>query len=67
MSGAAAGGKGGRLDNYKLYRPEAVRAYALRRAGEPWAARLPGEAWMVLGLTLLATLACAVVVAAGRI
>ncbi len=49
--------KTGRLDNYKLYRPEAVQAYAMRRAGEPWSARLPFEGWIILGLTLLAALA----------
>ncbi len=68
MSGVngAAAGTGGRLDNYRLYRPEAVKAYSLRRAGEPWSARLRFEGWIILGLTLLAALAGAALLAGGR-
>jgi hypothetical protein len=47
-----------RLDNYKLYRPEAIKAHASRRAGEPWAVRLPLEGWIIVGIGVLAALGC---------
>lgn len=54
---AVTSGKRSRVDNYRLYRPEAVAAYSMRGAGEPWAARLPLEGWLIIGLTLLAVVA----------
>ncbi|HUB81296.1 MAG TPA: hypothetical protein VMB03_20990 [Bryobacteraceae bacterium] len=48
-------GKVTRLDNHRVFRAEAVEAYATRRAGDAWIARLRGENWIVAALTLLAT------------
>jgi hypothetical protein len=47
-------GKVKRIDNHRIFRPEAVEAYCTRRAGEPWSARLRGERWIIIALTLVA-------------
>jgi hypothetical protein len=38
------------LDNYRIYRPEAVKAHTFRRAGEPW---LRSRNWLEGGIILL--------------
>ncbi len=48
-----------RLDNQRIFRPEAVEAYATRRAGEPWSARLRGEVWIIMALSLAVAAALA--------
>jgi hypothetical protein len=53
-------------DNYKIYRPEAVKAYSLRRVGEPWEARLRFEGLLIVGLTLLAVIAGGALLFGGR-
>lgn len=45
-----------RLDNHRVFRPEAVEAYATRRAGEAWETRLPPERYLLVILSLLAVL-----------
>jgi len=47
------GGAARRVDNYRVFRPEAVEAYSTRRAGEPWNARLPFELRIAALLTVL--------------
>ncbi len=42
-----------RMDNHRIFRPEAVEAYSTRRAGEPWGTGLGLEGWVILVLTLL--------------
>jgi hypothetical protein len=42
-----------RMNNARLFRPEAVAAYTTRRSGEPWATRLPAERLLIL---ILATM-----------
>jgi hypothetical protein len=55
-----------RLDNHRVFRPEAVEAYTTRRAGEVWVARIRGEWWTVAGLTILAAAAVAFLFLGGR-
>jgi hypothetical protein len=55
-----------RLDNHRVFRPEAVEAYTTRRAGEVWVARIRGEWWSIAGLTILAAAAVAVLFLGGR-
>ena len=50
-----------RLDNHRVFRPEAVEAYTTRRAGEAWIARPRLEAWIIAGLTIV-TVAGAVLI-----
>jgi len=64
--GANAGRPASRQDNYQVYRSEAVKAYALRRVGEPWEARLRFEGWLIVGLTLVAILAGGALLFGGR-
>jgi hypothetical protein len=64
--GANARTPGSRQDNYQIYRPEAVKAYSLRRAGEPWDTRLRFEGSLIVGLTLLAIIASVALLVGGR-
>lgn len=43
-----------RLDNHRIFRPEAVEAHTTRRAGEPWDSRTRAEAAILAALTILA-------------
>jgi len=55
-----------RLDNHRVFRPEAVEAYTTRRAGDVWVARIRGEWWSIAGLTILAAAAVGFLFLGGR-
>jgi hypothetical protein len=55
-----------RLDNHRIFRPEAVEAYTTRRAGEAWTSRIRLEGWIIAGLTVLAATAIAFLFMGGR-
>ncbi len=55
-----------RLDNHRVFRPEAVEAYSTRRAGEAWDAKARFECWMIAGLSLLAVAATVSLFLGGR-
>jgi hypothetical protein len=55
-----------RMDNHRIFRPEAVQAYSTRRAGAPWAARTRFESWIILGLTAIAGAAAATIFLGGH-
>jgi hypothetical protein len=55
-----------RLDNHRVFRPEAVEAYTTRRAGDAWIARTRLEGWLIAGLTILAGAAIAFMFMGGR-
>ncbi len=55
-----------RMDNHRVFRPEAVETYTTRRAGEPWGARLRFEVITMIVLTLLAVAAGIAVLLGGR-
>jgi hypothetical protein len=55
-----------RLDNHRVFRPEAVEAYATRRAGEVWVSRIRGELWSIAGLTIVAAAAVVFLFLGGR-
>jgi hypothetical protein len=42
-----------RLDNHRIFRPEAVEAYTTRRAGDVWAAGIRWQNWLIVGLTAI--------------
>ena len=42
------------LNNYRIFRPQAVEAYSTRQAGEPWCGRLPFESWIIALLSVMA-------------
>jgi len=54
-------GNGKHLNNYRLFRPQAVEAYWTRQAGEPWAARTRFESWIIAGLTAFASAAAGII------
>jgi len=56
---------GKHLNNYRIFRPQAVEACATRQAGEPWAKRSRFEGWMIAGLTLVAAAAAAIIYRGG--
>ena len=58
-------GNGRHLDNYRIFRPQAVEATATRQAGDPWAAHLRFESWIIIGLTLIAAAAAAIIFRGG--
>ena len=64
--GVNPGSPASRQDNYQMYRPEAVKAYSLRRVGEPWETRLRFEGALIVGLTLLALIAGGALLFGGR-
>jgi len=55
-----------RLDNHRIFRPEAVEAYTTRRAGDVWVARIRGEWWGIAALTIVAATAVAILCLGGR-
>jgi hypothetical protein len=55
-----------RLDNHRVFRPEAVDAYSTRRAGEPWDAKDRFETGVIAGLTVLAAMAMFLMLLGGR-
>jgi hypothetical protein len=59
-------GKAKRLDNQRIFRPEAVEAYSTRRAGEPWESCPRFERWIVSGLTILTLAGAAAMWLGGR-
>jgi len=59
-------GNGKHLNNYRIFRPQAVEASATRQAGDPWAARMPFEGWIIIGLTLIAAAAAAIIFRGGH-
>lgn len=58
--------KSRRLDNHRVFRPEAVEAYATRRAGDAWIARTRFERWLIAALTLVAMVAVGFISLGGR-
>jgi hypothetical protein len=58
-------GNGKHLNNYRIFRPQAVEAIATRQAGDPWAARVRFESWIIIGLTLIAAGAAAIIFRGG--
>jgi hypothetical protein len=63
---ANGNGRARRLDNYKLFRREAVDAYTTRRAGDPWETRMHFEGGIIFALTLVAALAFALLFLGGH-
>ena len=55
-----------RLDNHRIFRPEAVEAYTTRRAGEAWVARPRCEGWIIAGLTTAALVGAVLMWLGGR-
>jgi hypothetical protein len=55
-----------RLDNHRVFRPEAVEAYTTRRAGDAWVSRIRGEWWGLAGLTVVAAGAVILLFLGGR-
>ncbi len=55
-----------RMDNHRIFRPEAVEAYTTRRAGDAWVARIRGEWWSIAGLTVMAGAAVLLLFLGGR-
>lgn len=45
------------LDSRRIFRPEAVDAYATRRAGEAWVAAPRCEGWTIAGFTVIGIMA----------
>jgi len=62
----ASNGNGKHLNNYRIFRPQAVEASATRQAGDPWAARMRFESWLIAGLTLIAVTAAALIFQGGH-
>ena len=56
---------GKHLNNYRIFRPQAVEACATRQAGEPWAKRSRFEGWLIAALTLAAASAAAIIFRGG--
>ena len=54
------------LNNYRIFRPQAVEAYSTRHAGEPWAGRTRFEGWIILGLTAIAAAAATTIFLGGH-
>jgi apolipoprotein N-acyltransferase len=63
---APPNGNGKHLNNYRIFRPQAVEASATRQTGEPWAARIRLESWIIAGLTLIATAAAVIIFRGGH-
>lgn len=63
---AQSGDKVKRLDNHRIFRPEAVEAYTTRRAGDPWVAKIRWERWIIAGLTIIAATAMVFLFLGGR-
>jgi hypothetical protein len=61
----AANGNGRHLNNYRIFRPQAVEASATRQVGEPWVARVRFENWIMAGLTLIAAAAALLIFRGG--
>jgi hypothetical protein len=61
-----ANGNGKHLNNYRIFRPQAIEAWATRQAGDPWAARMRFENWVITGLTLIAAAAAALIFRGGH-
>jgi hypothetical protein len=59
-------GNGKHLNNYRIFRPQAVEASATRQAGDPWAARVCLETWLIAGLTVIAAAAAALIFRGGH-
>jgi hypothetical protein len=55
-----------RIDNHRVFRPEAVEAWSTRRAGEPWHAHAPWERLLIVLLTLLTVAAMIALWIGGR-
>jgi len=55
-----------RLDNHRVFRAEAVEAYATRRAGDVWVSKIRGEGAIVCALTVLAIAALISLFLGGR-
>jgi hypothetical protein len=62
----AGNGNGKHLNNYRLFRPQAVEASTTRQAGDPWAVRMRFESWIITGLTLIAAAAAALIFRGGH-
>ena len=56
---------GKHLNNYRIFRPQAVEACATRQAGDPWAKRSLFEGWLIAGLTLVAAAAAVIIFRGG--
>jgi hypothetical protein len=66
LNAAQTGNNNGKhLNNYRIFRPQAVEACATRQAGDPWAKRSRFEAWLIAGLTLVAAAAAAIILRGG--
>jgi hypothetical protein len=59
-------GNGKHMNNYRIFRPQAVEASATRQAGDPWAACMRFESWIIIGLTLIAAAAAAIIFRGGH-
>lgn len=55
-----------RLDNHRIFRPEAVEAYSTRRAGDVWIAATRLQGWMIASLTVLTAAAIGLILLGGR-
>jgi hypothetical protein len=55
-----------RLDNHRIFRPEAVEAYTTRRAGDVWITGTRLQGWITAGLTVLAAAAIGLILLGGR-
>jgi hypothetical protein len=56
---------GKHLNNYRIFRPQAVEACTTRQAGDPWAKRSRFETWLIAGLTLVTGAAAAIIFRGG--
>ena len=54
-----------RINNARIFRPEAIEAYVTRRAGDPWLAGTRGERIAIVLLTLVAIAAAILIVRGG--
>jgi len=61
----AGSNNGKHLNNYRIFRPQAVEACATRQAGDPWSKRSRLEGWIIAALTLAAAAAAAVIFRGG--
>jgi len=61
----SANNTGKHLNNYRIFRPQAVEACATRQAGDPWAKRSRFEGWLIAGLTLVAAAAAVIIFLGG--
>jgi hypothetical protein len=54
------------LNNYRIFRPQAVEAYSTRQTGEPWCGHLRFESWIIACLSVMAMAAAAIIFLRGH-